>query len=490
MIRRLQEEVARMRLDAGMSQQARGKAGGSRKKQSTALRNALPLASGLIPSSKSFKPSTASRQTVTNGQSPAVVGGLTNDDLIDVPPLTARVSSAPRLTEDDLAEKMSAIGRDIGRKNTLVTPQVQAPAIHAPRRNRSIRTAHTGRSTAAGAKPSSKASIPSMSPTVAVHPSSPVVEASSRTPVTPTNAHALSASITDTHSNDTPTTAGKTRKTHLPQFVNVGNRWEDVCLPSLYAVVWVSQNPFADFKINTATLQGRVQRVIDTVYTNVDYSLHEQDPILLLAHKRILSKRGEIASVAVDLLVKEVKSLSSATQAAHWLDWSQRLTGPLYFEHPTPASCRVSWDHPAFKPPRGRMKSPILVALVRKFLLASKNAVVVKENAHQRPVGLVALAMAALHRAARFVQPNGDVSPDITPFSGNKVNAMVEKFMGVAQGVTSETWDQFLELCDVPITTEEEHNADASFDDLNCHRMYMFQSPKKSSSSGRPDMGA
>lgn len=67
---------------------------------------------------------------------------------------------------------------------------------------------------------------------------------------------------------------------------------------------------------------------------------------------------------------------------------------------------------------------------------------------------------------------------------------MVEKFMGVAQGVTSETWDQFLELCDVPITTEEEHNADASFDDLNCHRMYMFQSPKKSSSSGRPDMGA
>lgn len=56
---------------------------------------------------------------MTNGQSPAVVGGLTNDDLIDVPPLTARVSSAPRLTEDDLAEKMSAIGRDIGRKNTV-----------------------------------------------------------------------------------------------------------------------------------------------------------------------------------------------------------------------------------------------------------------------------------------------------------------------------------------------------------------------------------
>lgn len=230
-----------------------------------------------------------------------------------------------------------------------------------------------------------------MSPTVAVHPSSPVVEASSRTPVTPTNAHALSASITDTHSNDTPTTAGKTRKTHLPQFVNVGNRWEDVCLPSLYAVVWVSQNPFADFKINTATLQGRVQRVIDTVYTNVDYSLHEQDPILLLvsfpllfarrtllltphdlqAHKRILSKRGEIASVAVDLLVKEVKSLSSATQAAHWLDWSQRLTGPLYFEHPTPASCRVSWDHPAFKASSRCACTPHLLLIAHDFTSAS-----------------------------------------------------------------------------------------------------------------------
>lgn len=146
------------------------------------------------------------------------------------------------------------------------------------------------------------------------------------------------------------------------------------------------------------------------------------------------------------------------------------------------------------------MKSPILIALVRKFLLLSKDAIILPENAHRRPVGLVALAMTAvcgnwldpvslliarfqLHRAARFLQPNGKVSADMTPFSGTKVNAMFEKFIGVARGVAPETWDQFLVLCNVADVNEEDCAADTSFDDRNCHRMYEMASPQKATTS-------
>lgn len=432
--------------------------------------NKLPLASGLRPAFKTLAHSKSAPALSLNE-----VGGLNDDDIADGPPL-------PTSTGLATASRPTA-GRNTNRRNALVTAIAEAsPApgsIPRPRQNTKL-----PRSTTALANGAVNINIPARPPQP---PHARIGRARSALNLSATATAPANAIATPFQAPLVKRlTAASVRIGDLPTFTQVGNKWKNVFLPTIYHLLYLSDEPFKGFAIATPKLAHVVQEAVNIVYDEASYSVaehaHVGDPILLVVYNRINERRGHIAQHALDLISKHVKSCTNLTEAHQWLSWAHRLTGPLFFEDPTPAYCTVERGEPGFIEPGGRLKSPFMIALVQAALDQLKGSAMDSWEIRTRvPVGLLALVMTALERAAHIVQADGSVPARPRSFSDENYGYILDGYTRVLRSIGIEKWSEILKLC-TPAgadSDDDDFAANRSAADIDRDTMFCFDSPKK-----------
>ncbi|KAF6763986.1 hypothetical protein DFP72DRAFT_873927 [Ephemerocybe angulata] len=276
-------------------------------------------------------------------------------------------------------------------------------------------------------------------------------------------------------------TSTTVRKRHLPPFAEVDNKWKDLFLATVTHALYISAQPFQDFTVSTPIMRSQIQRAIDLVYPEAAYSVKARgDPILLLSYNRLCELRAKIASDAVDLVVKHVRSFSSTTESHEWLLWARRLNGPLYFEDPTPAYCLSQRGSAGFIEPSGKLKSQFILTLVEHYLQFSQSAIS-DTSSFQPMVGLFGLVMAALERAVYIVRADAQLVANAKKFSHDNYGDKVDMFVQVVQGVSVDRWRELIEICSQEQTESDDDNAgpEAVGGGADHYNMFAFESPKK-----------
>ncbi|TEB31954.1 hypothetical protein FA13DRAFT_1732235 [Coprinellus micaceus] len=218
-------------------------------------------------------------------------------------------------------------------------------------------------------------------------------------------------------------TANSVRKSDLPDFTQASNKWTENYLPTVFHMYYHASEHFVTWGSNSKTLNEAIQGAVDLVYPDEEYQVGMVgDPIQLLTYNRISERRSNLGSDAVLLLqehlgkIKENPSpdYDGLSEVHDWLEWARRDTGPLFFERPTPVHCTADVGEPGFVMPGGRLRSQFIINLVRNALSCSTGSLYTCDTT---PVGLFALIMAALERAAKWLQPDGTMHQDAQPFS-------------------------------------------------------------------------
>ncbi|TFK16515.1 hypothetical protein FA15DRAFT_662093 [Coprinopsis marcescibilis] len=204
--------------------------------------------------------------------------------------------------------------------------------------------------------------------------------------------------------------------------------------------------------------------IVSEVYPSSGYVVKSsEDPIQLMAIKHLTACWNAIGDKAIENIQDIVTSFSTIQEAHNWLLWAKRQTGPLFFEYPTPAHCVVPPGAPGF-------------ILVRTMMLVLKGSV---RSFDTIPVGLYALAMAALERAVRCVNASGVADKKTSPFSQATWGAAVNGYMVGLDGVTMEQWDEITASCNevLSILCGEEENANGEDEDDIRVNIFNFPSP-------------
>ncbi|KAH6871864.1 hypothetical protein BKA70DRAFT_1354385 [Coprinopsis sp. MPI-PUGE-AT-0042] len=273
--------------------------------------------------------------------------------------------------------------------------------------------------------------------------------------------------------------ASNVRVPDLPPFGNIDHKWNRIYLPSLYLAFYTSSDLFKGYALASCLLTDTVQDMVNTVYPNVSYPVKaENEAFCLLSYNRIIERRGAIAQQALDNLSSHLKSFRIADDAQDFLLWARRLDGPLYFANPTPAFCKAVRGDAGYIAPSGRLRSPFVIALVRDALNFSANAVRSTSATSAYPVGLFALVMTSLERAATLLDADGNISQKIKKFSEENYGAKVKTYLSSMDSFTSEQWDEILEEYDVPNDIIESMG-DLSIADDDRLNIFDFESPKK-----------
>jgi len=222
--------------------------------------------------------------------------------------------------------------------------------------------------------------------------------------------------------------------------------------------------------------------VINRVYPGVTYTVKvRNDPFQLLSYNRLNTQRHHIAQEAVDLIQGHVASLDDLVAAQNWISWAFKKTGPIFFEHPSPANCPTDPNHPYFVAPGGRLKSTFVIKLARFAYKSSHGAVNVdSENGKEKkiPIGLFTLILTALERALKAVNPDG-TPKDVKPFAGDKWGSEFTLYKSSLGSITRESWEEILALCEGIGDGDSELRANESMLDCDRGNLFDFESPKK-----------
>ncbi|TFK19710.1 hypothetical protein FA15DRAFT_659671 [Coprinopsis marcescibilis] len=285
-------------------------------------------------------------------------------------------------------------------------------------------------------------------------------------------------------------TANTVRMEHLPAFALANNRWKGKFLPTLYHALYTSREPFKGFVVSTPRFNEMVQNVINMVYPEAQYTAKLiGDPIHLLAHSRIIERRGGIAQDAVKLLADHIATFRSLSEAHNWLTWAQTVYGPLFFREPLPAYLTNN----AMKP-GGRLQSPFIIALAQRALGSSENAF--RSDGLEPPCGLLAIIMTALDRAARILDraarildANGQIQTGldgkqlkIFKFSDENWGTKLDLYLSSLNAIMDFQWFELLEeLTPVPINEAPVQVFGGNDIMLNAElgNLFAFASPKK-----------
>ncbi|KAF6751997.1 hypothetical protein DFP72DRAFT_1134334 [Ephemerocybe angulata] len=414
------------------------------------------------------------------------IGGIADEDVED-----ERPSETPAVGR--------SLGRGVARKNTLVAVSPAFPSQGPP--------AHASN---ARAMTTTKKRVPSPLPVVT--PSSTPFTAVLGAPTpTPTLLHhqwssgSLASSAgsqatrpSSSKSRHSPTspcpepgaiqgervrqlTAHTVRKHDLPPFTQVERRWATVFLPSLYDRFHRSREPFKDFMVSTPQLVAIVQGVIDEIYPDFEYKVQLYgDPVLLVSYNRINERRTGLADYALTLVSDHVKAISDLSAANEWLSWACRLTGPLYFDQPTPYYCNAKIGDPGFIPPTGKMRSKFVTAMAKQALKLSVNASMAR-SAFQAPLGLYGLIIAALGRAAETVRADGSIPETKAEFSYDRFGERVADAISSLEGISEEKWIEIL-ACSTTVRLNQ-NTVNMPINPLIAHierrQMFTFESPVK-----------
>ncbi|KAH6908108.1 hypothetical protein BKA70DRAFT_1222909 [Coprinopsis sp. MPI-PUGE-AT-0042] len=281
-------------------------------------------------------------------------------------------------------------------------------------------------------------------------------------------------------------TASSTRMEHLPEFAPKNQKWSLAFLPTLHRRLYNSKDPFDDFLLASKTLVSIVQDIVDAVYIDVTYTVKcKGEPFHFMAYNRVNERRNAIVNEALALVIVKVKSFATPKEAKEWLVWARRMNGPLYWEMPTPATCKITdIEDERYIVPSGRLMSEYILTLASSALKYSSNAL--EEYKAEPPIGLFAIIMAALERAALIIDEYGDKKKNATAFSKTSWGAQVKHYVGNLEGIDRQKWAEVLAACvnlggagDGGEDSSDDEDMDRRVVDLDRRNMFAFQSPVK-----------
>ncbi|TEB26246.1 hypothetical protein FA13DRAFT_1737657 [Coprinellus micaceus] len=268
-------------------------------------------------------------------------------------------------------------------------------------------------------------------------------------------------------------TANDVRKSDLPDFTQASNKWAEIYLPTVYYMFYHASDHFATWSSSSKTLNEVVQTAVDLVYPEEGYQVG-----VLMTYNRLGERWSGLASEAIIILQEHLEKINDSvrinkgmSEAHDWLEWARRSTGPLYFENPTPAHCIAEVGEPGFITPSGRLRSQFLAKLIRDAFSYTTGTLYVVDTP---PIGLFALALVALERAAEWLQPDGSIGKGVKPFSwtGPSGSAYMEYKLGLTQDIDDDQWAAVMSVMTHSLPEARPHAH-------KCASLFNFTSPSK-----------
>lgn len=156
--------------------------------------------------------------------------------------------------------------------------------------------------------------------------------------------------------------ASKILKTRRPLPNWVYPDWTQTFLPTLTHALFISEDPFQEFKSSSPAFIVIVQQISRLVYPDApdDISVLVEevsrvyigvgvDSIeLQQAAQRLTTKKSKIACAVMEEVkhfFKQERYLSHPDQIGHYAKWALRPDGPAFHETPTPITCKVDRSH-------------------------------------------------------------------------------------------------------------------------------------------------
>ncbi|KAH6911315.1 hypothetical protein BKA70DRAFT_57124 [Coprinopsis sp. MPI-PUGE-AT-0042] len=456
-IRRLKAEIDALKKGAGKS---RGKGKGKPNDGGV-----LPLASGLKPDFLAAKQKAPANLRVHESV------GLDDDDIEDSPPADGHVQAKPLPRGSQRVNSMvTALAElDVGPRTTVQPPKTKVKHLVDERSQANTeRSAETQapKESVALRRPKASKRVQELVLAPASSSDTPLASGSKVPPNVDHAAELLASTV---------------RVSNLPEFAHLNQDWKLKFLPTLYLIFYTSFDTFKGFALSSRPLLNIVQAAVNTVYPKATYRVRiKGEPFYLLAYNRINDRRARISNLALERLSTHLKGFRLTSEAHDFLMWARRLDGPLFFKEPTPASCKASRDEPGYVPPSGRLRSPFVVDLVRDALSHSKNALYVPNvtSGASYPIGLFALVMISLERAASVLDADGAIPQKMKKFSEENYGAQLKTYVGAMNAITADQWDEILQEYDVA-SEDTDQAGNASVADNDRLNIFSFESPKK-----------
>ncbi|KAF8167104.1 hypothetical protein B0H34DRAFT_791875 [Crassisporium funariophilum] len=222
--------------------------------------------------------------------------------------------------------------------------------------------------------------------------------------------------------------------------------WVKIFLPSLMHALYVSPEPFKNFRPKADEFHDTIQTVFDLSFPNVEYEVKEDDTLKSEAYNRLKSKRSKIASEiaqAVDVLFADKKTFANAIQIKEYARWALRPDGPGFYETPTPMKCRVPRNNPDYIPPAGIFQSKFILPTLVKYLHYSQGlALRPRIDATRPPKGLLVMILASVERAFKAYLCGEKTKQK--KFSDDDYSAVMKAYWVMLAQIRESQWTQIL----------------------------------------------
>ncbi|KAL0565588.1 hypothetical protein V5O48_016434 [Marasmius crinis-equi] len=266
--------------------------------------------------------------------------------------------------------------------------------------------------------------------------------------------------ITTKVTTDTP---AKAEPVPMP---DIATGWRTKGTAAFYGLLLCSERPFHDFRKTNDRFRDIVQSTVPVLY-NSQYQVVKGDDLYEKAYDRVNEKRRDIGDTAIEIVERffEAPEYSDDASARRSYALSAlKVGGPLLYSEP----------RPPHKSAKGLFLSPFIVDVVKKYI----NVYTRSPLSHGEPIGLLALAAAALERAFRRYTDNG--IPTTPPsFSEGFVGESVVGYMVSAKQMSPNRWKELRKRCGVEEKKEEPIKEEEDPLDISSHRhiLYDLSSP-------------
>ncbi|KAL0058855.1 hypothetical protein AAF712_014434 [Marasmius tenuissimus] len=255
-------------------------------------------------------------------------------------------------------------------------------------------------------------------------------------------------------SKNTPQTPDSSKaKLPLPAFALKQNNWRNLFLPTLYAIYFANPEPFVNFRKGGGEFHNIVQVVVDLVFPDEEYAVTtlKDDAIYHTAYDRVGEKQSAIRRDAEDAVKNyftdsQFKNKPSLVMS-HAI-WGSLPNGVGICATPTPRKhMNLKHGDEGYVAPDGICLSPIMISVMKGVYSHSNDTV--KDFGH--PIGLVAVAAAAVTRAFRMYSKNGAREKDfVGPFSEKMCGDIVASYVKMASKFSDNHWARiYSALCKV-----------------------------------------
>ncbi|KAF7347976.1 hypothetical protein MSAN_01749700 [Mycena sanguinolenta] len=293
----------------------------------------------------------------------------------------------------------------------------------------------------------------------------------------------------------------------LPAFI--GRTWGPRFLPAVYRLLYESEDPMMLGVVGTdAEVPGKetvamVQKLINKLYPNTEYTVEWGDVICSRAVSRIGERRSSIAKAEMQVVDQKFDKVKYYTDfhspnpgeprtalIASDARYAIRPNGPAFYKVATPEDvCCLPEKDPRYIKPDGFLESRDILTTMSTFIKDfdwkititknDKGKDVVDSSCSRLPVGLLAMATAAVERGYKLHTTGIRVSKPLD-FSAAHSGTAVAGYITAIKKFTPSRWESMCIACGgtSPGGTPQEiwTDQDGSLDGIREH-MYQPSSP-------------